>query len=335
MSGIGKQRCQSYQETRGWRTWSAQLSLSWKHREPKLNTCEATGRQPVDATEQNEGGMGTPASVEELRRTAALPLRGGQGSVMGSGWWLLAHSTVILPVPLASWRPLNMRAAVVTGFLAFLSPSAVVGEPIECGSVGVSVTAPDPAITDLVCNAAEVAARQLDLCGLPLEQPVLVRVLDDFATNHNNCAALFDCKTMSVDIASPDALKGMISADSPWSQLSMEEYFASVVAHELAHAAFQQAVGDRVVDPTDHEYVAYAMQMQFLSALDRSAIISSFPVKPPVAASELNGIIAFMAPVLFAAKTWTHFTGPVGGCDFVRSLARGERTLGLGEWPRP
>jgi hypothetical protein len=203
--------------------------------------------------------------------------------------------------------------------------------PVTCPDPRVAVSATDPAWVAEVCAAVSQARPVLSGCGLTQTEPVSVNVVANIPGPDvsPHCLAQYDCAAGTIAILDPDSLARALDPGDVLARIPGEELFASLIAHELTHAFYTAAIGNVAQGRANHEYVAYAMQYASLPPALRAQLLTASPGTGPVAPEEMNEVILAMAPAVFAAKVWRHFSSDGNGCAFVGKLMRGEASLAL------
>lgn len=218
----------------------------------------------------------------------------------------------------------DIRLGTKTGMFAccvIALSHAAPAETISCGHMGVSVTFEQSEHAELVCEAVEQADILFRQCNIsPALHPVRIDIVDDL---QSGCVAIYHCGEYSIQIVSPPLMQDRREADGAFIDLNIEEYFKSVVVHELTHAAnddlpcpFEDCVA------TD-EYVAYAMQIMSLDPQDQLRFEERSGINKQISSDELSPIMLFMAPDLFAQKAWAHLSQRDDACDYISNLNEG------------
>lgn len=194
-----------------------------------------------------------------------------------------------------------------------------------CETSPVVVDAPDVRHSELVCSAVDQVQHLFARCDLPaLSGGLRVDVVEDL---RQDCVALYHCGEKWIEILTPDAMATRRDPDGAFAFLELEDYFRSVVVHELTHSAFDDVPCPFEACVTADEYVAYAMQVMSLSEEQRAAFESRAGLTGMVSRDELNVMILFMAPHLFARKDWVHLTQRPDSCAFLRQILDGSVLL--------
>ncbi len=227
------------------------------------------------------------------------------------------------------------RAGPGAGRAVLLSLAIALGAdagaaPLECTGAMVTVAAPGAALAERLCAVAARATAQFHVCGMVQTEPVHVEVLDCPLPGDPDCAGRCDCRGNRIALAVPGRIIEALGEGHPFAAMPAADLYDSLLVHELAHAFAYQTRGGPLTSVAATEYVAYAMQFEFLPAAVRDAFVAAHPVARPVRPVALNDVILAFSPGIFAVKAWLHFRQPGNGCGFVRGLLDGTVSL-----PRP
>lgn len=209
-----------------------------------------------------------------------------------------------------------------------LMSAAVTAAPVVCPEdarirVDAGPEIPAEAVYGIVSRARE----HLGACHLVQSRPLTIRVVAYLSHPFAACMAIYDCRDDAISVTAPARLAAKLPDDSIWRRIRMEALFESLIVHELAHAFLDQTECKRIPCYADHEYIAYAMQIDALAPADREAVLEGHRVRLPVDPAALNEFTAQAAPGHFAQSVWLHFNTEGNGCAFVGKLVRGETTL--------
>lgn len=214
---------------------------------------------------------------------------------------------------------------LVAVVLLLLVPAAVLAETTVCE--GLDVTVRDAgADAGLVCEAVSSARDDLASCGgLGWSTPVEIAMVPELP---GHCVGLFDCGTGRIEILSPSgyAVPDLFHPENPFGRLSPETFLRSVIRHELVHVALQDMPCPFDACPVAQEFIAYALQIEFLPEEAR-AVFAGEGVAAPVPRDRLNAMMLMMAPHIFASNAWRYFRQQPDPCGFVGAVARGEVLL--------
>lgn len=220
-----------------------------------------------------------------------------------------------------------MRAVVIAIFwLSLLGPAAA--DRVLCpDDPRISVEAPASALAARVCAAVARARPPLAACHLTQARPLTVHAVAGLTHPNAACMGIYDCRDDSIAVSSPAALSELVAPGSIWARIAPEALFDSLIVHELAHAFLDQADCKGETCDADHEYIAYALQIDSLSPADRATVLEGHKLRLPIDPIRLNDFTALAAPGQFAQGAWLHFSAPGHGCAFVKKLIEGTDTL--------
>lgn len=232
----------------------------------------------------------------------------------------MTHSFLRRLIYLASF------AALCAGGNLFAASDQVT---LQCPNAKISVTANTAATAQRVCETVTQALPALSACHLPLQRQFHIQVVKNLSHPlSGNCLAIADCTDQIIKITAPDALPGVLKPSSVYTLFPTEALFDSLLVHELTHLLIsQQPDPPRTV--TDHEYMAYVMQMQTLPPHLRQNILDLIADSPQVQRQRLNVFLVLAKPLRFAAFAWKYHNTVGNGCDFFRRLLTHQDTLDI------
>lgn len=221
-------------------------------------------------------------------------------------------------------RKLTLSAAIL--LIASISP--LWAQDHSCDKGNAIVTGADPDLARHLCDVVDRAEEQLAQCHLVRKRPLTIKVVDRFAEDRPGCVGIFDCANDRIEILKPDSMLMTLEDNRRFSRLPIMSLFDSVVAHEMTHALVFQNYGEIGSNWAQNEYMAYAMQLAFLSLEDRALFMQGFTTDRPGSLAGVNILVMLMAPDAFAAQVWLHFSQKDNGCDFMGKLLSGETRIG-------
>lgn len=190
---------------------------------------------------------------------------------------------------------------------------------MTCPDGAFSISA-EPDLATQMCVIAADARDSLSTCGIDLDRPLLIEMVENLPTG---CIGEYHCGQDRITLLSPQAVSGELNDDHPLRQIDVETYLASVLVHELVHAALESMPCPFTSCVASQEYVAYAMQMHSLPEDARSTVLTRPELDRTITDDEINPIILQMAPDLFMQKAWLHFSQQEDPCGFIRQIAAG------------
>ncbi|MBF9058476.1 hypothetical protein HKCCSP123_04710 [Rhodobacterales bacterium HKCCSP123] len=175
-----------------------------------------------------------------------------------------------------------------------------------------------------ICEAAAEARAQLASCNLPVTQAVTVEVTLGLS---GGCYGLYHCDDDLIQLLPLSAYSGFLSGhpDSPFGHLDPEAFFNSVLRHELAHAALDVMPCPYDGCPATQEFVAYAMQIRFLSEAER-APFDRFATETggPVTSDSLNVLVLMMSPETFLRNAHAYLSQQEDPCGLISEIVEGD-----------
>lgn len=192
-------------------------------------------------------------------------------------------------------------------------------EVLSCEGTRVTVKAPNFALAEQTCQAAIRTLPLLAECGVVLSQPLNIEIIEAMPGSPG-CMGVYHCGENSIQVLSPSAMKSLRLDESAFSLIPTPIYFESVLAHELAHAAYDAVPCPFTNCLVTSEYVAYAMQVYSLPLPERRLFEADVAMENMVSRYEISSIGLFMAPNQFARNVWAHFSQRVDGCTYVSDM---------------
>lgn len=210
-----------------------------------------------------------------------------------------------------------MRRAL-TAILAAALPMAA-GAGTACPGLAIEVEAPEP-LAQRICQVASDALPRFSACGLELGAPVTFSISQDLGPG---CAGYFHCGTREIELLHPEVIASTEIEDSLFKPLDPYLFFDSIVVHELVHAAQDGAPCPFETCQASSEFLAYALQLDWLGPEARAAMGVTLP-ETPITMEEINIFVALFAPHIFASKSWAFLQQQPDSCAFTGQVARGE-----------
>jgi Family of unknown function (DUF6639) len=207
---------------------------------------------------------------------------------------------------------------VVLGSFA-LAPIAK-SEVVQCENLEISVDSSDNALAQHICQVAEQARDQLNACHLFQAEPVQIKITEQPRLNHFDCLGVFRCEDSVVEVIRPSRIPEVLVEDDPLILISENIVFDSVIVHELTHAFAHQTLTTRSGSVAQDEYLAYAMQFEFMPEDARNVMLETRSIATDVTLDSLNEMILMFAPTLFGLRAWTHFNYENNGCEFFQLI---------------
>jgi len=226
------------------------------------------------------------------------------------------------------WRKKSLL--VMALFTATITSTVAQPDVFKCTAGKVTVTADDEIIAQRVCNVISRARPQLEACHLGQLPTVEIAVVKHMPVLHSNCFGIYDCDNQQIKILEPAYISLAADPNNAFLKLAPDVLFDSVIVHELTHAYTSQSVTKTSLSLSASEYIAYAMQLEFLPPIERQKVLDAHEFLEPVEPEGLNGFILMTAPSVFAAKAWRHFNYAGNGCEFVLDIIDGGVDLNRG-----
>lgn len=225
------------------------------------------------------------------------------------------------------WR---MKSLLVSALLtATITPTVAQPDVFKCTAEKITVTADDEILAQRVCSVVSRASPQLEACHLGQLPAVEIAVVKHMPLLHSNCFGIYDCDNQQIKVLEPAYISLAADPNNAFLELAPDMLFDSVIVHELTHAYTSQSATNTSLSLAASEYIAYAMQLEFLPAIERQKVLDAHEFLEPVEPEGLNGFVLMMAPSVFAAKAWRHFKYAGNGCEFVLDIIDGEVDLDI------
>ncbi|MCB1381388.1 MAG: hypothetical protein KDJ73_00320 [Notoacmeibacter sp.] len=193
----------------------------------------------------------------------------------------------------------------------------------QCDNADVVVSA-DPG-TDIgpICEAARKAIDFLAGIGVPQMKPVVITIRETIPARHAGSVGCYDNVTAQVYVKGIDACRTQPGSTGMFGLEMDEEIYASVVAHEVAHAISAQNFRYEKPPVAAWEYIAGVAQFSVMEAGTRDRILENTRNIGFDSIHQINGQLYFMVPAVFLASSYLHFHTPEGGPEFVKAILAG------------
>jgi len=218
---------------------------------------------------------------------------------------------------------MRIRSLFVVAFISALTGySSAAQTASSCDTPLVRIMAPSAALEERVCRVIQRAQPLLANCGLTVNDPLEVQIMDD--PKPSGLMGYYSMSHGRIMVQSPRNLSEMLPPDSAYQYVPNIEYFDSIVVHELAHALFLSTPCGQETCLAGHEYLAYALQLQSMSSVARNSILNALPAEEPIDLTWFTDSRLRETPEVFAANAWRHFSQDGYGCNFISRIVSGE-----------
>lgn len=183
----------------------------------------------------------------------------------------------------------------------------------------------------LICLAAGDALDFLRDCGLRLPGDLQIEVANEgIEVGGLEVFGCFDAETDKIRLLDLERCAKAAAVNKAYAALPANQFYKSIVAHEVAHRVFRSNLGNRTIPRAGHEYVAYAVQITQMPETVRRQFLAPIKRSPPSDLRRFADMLLLMAPEAFAAMSYDHFSAPGNGCKLLRDLL-----MGIRNFPRP
>lgn len=214
---------------------------------------------------------------------------------------------------------MSVRIVITAAVAIACSISVANAEVLPCEGIPVTVSAPDLALAEQTCRAAARTVPLIEQCGVILSQPQDIEIID-VIPKPSDCMGIYHCGENRIEILSPESVESLRRNDSAFHSIPSKIYFDSIVAHELAHAAYDTVPCPYSDCLVTSEYVSYAMQVYSLPPPARRTFEADVALEDRVSRYKISAISLMMAPDQFARDVWAHFSQREDGCAYVAQM---------------
>lgn len=193
--------------------------------------------------------------------------------------------------------------------------------PLVCENSVVSVSPQNSDKAALVCQAAIRAEMLFETCNVPpLSRPIRIDIVTDLKPGF---AGAYHRGEDWIEVLEAPLMDAVRNPESAFGFLPIDEYFKSVVVHELAHAAFEAVPCPLASCVASNAYIAYAMQVMSLAPDAQLTFEKNAGLNRRISRDELSPMFLFMAPGRFAQKAWTHLSQRDHPCNYIGRITDG------------
>ena len=197
-------------------------------------------------------------------------------------------------------------------------------EPLNCPDPLFTITGGEKTTRERTCKAASEARKTLESCGIALNRPIDIEIVQGFPDQYTACLGLYHCGEDQIEILSPQDMAATRDRDGVFEFISDDAYWQSIIAHELTHAAYDSVKCPFTSCVATAEYASYAMQVFSLPADQQPLFGKSVTLRSKPSQDSISGVMAFMSPDHFAKIAWLHFQNRDAPCDYMRLIMSGQ-----------
>lgn len=177
-----------------------------------------------------------------------------------------------------------------------------------CAGTGVSVAAENADDARFACRGVIEAVDFLAERGFAVRKPVKVEVVESIDVIPGaSVLGIYDPKADVVKVLARSAFSSGTADDTVLGLPIDDDLYASIFAHEVAHAVIYQNLGGQKLPFAAHEYLAYAVQLATLSVPERERVLARFPGAAFTELEQVSEVVLGMDPDRFAVKAYQHF----------------------------
>lgn len=177
-----------------------------------------------------------------------------------------------------------------------------------CAGTGVSVAAENADDARFACRGVIEAVDFLAERGFAVRKPVKVEVVESIDVIPGaSVLGIYDPKADVVKVLARSAFSSGTTDDTVLGLPIDDDLYASIFAHEVAHAVIYQNLGGQKLPFAAHEYLAYAVQLATLSVPERERVLARFPGAAFTELEQVSEVVLGMDPDRFAVKAYQHF----------------------------
>ena len=168
------------------------------------------------------------------------------------------------------------------------------------------------------------AEKILSDCGLVTDRPRRILVVTDaLAEGGLHSFATYDISSRTARIRKFEAIPALIKGDEVYEQIPLSDLYASLVAHEIAHAVVFDNLEGRDLQRAAHEFIAYAVQFASLNNDDRDKLAGLLGGSVWEGLEAFTELMMLMAPHHFGLHAYFHFQKEGNRCRIVRDILAG------------
>jgi hypothetical protein len=207
----------------------------------------------------------------------------------------------------------RLAAAGLVVLLGLIVATAPGVAATPCTQTRVSVAADNADDARVACRGVVDAVDFLAERGFAVREPVFVEVVESIDVIPGaSLMGIYDPRADVVQVLARSAFSlGTTSSgaigDTVLGLPIDDALYASVFAHEVAHAVIYQNLGGQKLPHAAHEYLAYAVQLATLSAPNRERVLARFPGAAFTELEQVSEMALGLDPDWFAVKAYQHF----------------------------
>ena len=209
-------------------------------------------------------------------------------------------------------------------FLYLAATQCATADDYRCDDQLFLVEATNSELAERTCRSAANARASLSSCGVYLDVPLKISVVETIEEIDGSCLGLYHCDEGRVEVLTPQAMAVARDSHGAFSRISDNALWDSVIVHELTHAAYQSVTCPFPSCIATSEYAAFAMQLRSLPSIELERFSERDALEMKSSRDAISAMMYFMAPDRFAEHTWRHFTTRPDPCAYMELIMMGD-----------
>lgn len=220
--------------------------------------------------------------------------------------------------------PRFLAACMISASMILAPAPGMAHDACANSAIDLVVTSASPLEQELVCVGVERALHLLARCEITPRGPIDIRLQREI--RHPLAGPIFGAYDLTQRFISLTSFASLptLMEHTPYEGLPRDDFYESLVVHEVVHSIMHQNLGQRAQSEAAYEYPAYALQIASLPAPARAQFMEHFDKERIARAGPFSDTVLAFAPYFFAARAYSHFATSPDGCAKIRALMSGE-----------
>jgi hypothetical protein len=194
----------------------------------------------------------------------------------------------------------------------------------RCTEGPVHVTGASATERRLACSAANQLLQLLAHCQITPRRAPYIEISKEVRQPLGRpIFGLFDVKRQRVVVTRFANIPGLVKG-TPYGGIPLEDFYKSVVVHEVVHAVAHQLLKRPASSLAAYEYPAYALQIASLPPTTRDEFLRSFGQIAVGPGSLFTDSLLYFDPFFFGARAYQHYRKSANGCRGLAALLEGD-----------